>query len=284
MSNNQLEWMADELRAEGLNVVEHDGWETRSSSTVNTYDPVGLLNHHTAGSSILFNYPDPPYWTNSRLEDSCNITIRPDGVVVVLNAGYAYDSGRGDPKVLERLKRDEPPTAPVDFTSADRINGNPHFIDIEVQHKGDGGSIHPPQYRALIATNAVILNHYGWNPWTRLLGHRDWTLRKIDPRWNGFSNPMHTIRTDTSAYLEDIMPTPEAIAQAVWEHNVQSGITAALALDRNYRNISELIVAHRAGTLGADLQADDVQELVDAIVGAGIAESVADELSARLVS
>jgi len=264
-----LTWLADELTAAGLNVEEHTGWETRSSPTLNSYNPVGLLNHHTAGSSILYNYPDPPYWSNTRLEDSCNITIRPNGVVAVLNAGYAYDSGQGDPNVLTRVRNDWPIEEPTDHTADDRILGNPYFVDIEVQHKGDGGPIVEVQYDALIRTNAVILTHMGWYPLTRLLGHREWTLRKTDPKWNGTVNPMPGIRADTLALMEDDMPTAEEVAQAVWEHNVQSGITAALALDRNYRNISELIVAHRAGMLGttamADIDDEDLAEIADAV-------------------
>lgn len=85
---------------------------------------------------------------------------------------------------------------------------------------------------------------------------------------------------------EDEMPTAEEIAAAVWSRNIQSGITAALALDRNYRNISELVIAHRAGTLGADaeLSPDDIAAIVDAIVEAGIASEVADELANRLIN
>jgi len=207
-----LVWLADALTEAGLDVEEHTGWKTRSSPTSNSYNPVGLLNHHTAGSSILYNYPDPPWWTNTRLEDSCNITIKPDGTVAVLNAGYAYDSGQGDPKVLTRVLNDWPIQPPTDTDPDDRILGNPYFIDIEVQHKGDGGPIVGVQRDALIRTNAVICEHMGWNPATRLLGHREWTVRKPDPKWDGFTNPMHQIRADTLKLIGDVM-TPEQEAK-----------------------------------------------------------------------
>jgi len=201
VSNLKLQWMADELHDAGLNVLEHEGWISRTNATNNIYDPIAVLDHHTAGSSLLINYPDPPFWPNDRLEGQCNITIWPNGVVVVLNAGYAYDSGRGDPMVLRRIEDDRPITVPQDFNDDDRINGNPYFIDIEVQHVGDGGPINPPQREALIATNAVLLDHYGWNPMTQLLGHRDWTRRKPDPNWGGLSNPMPGIRLDTEGRM-----------------------------------------------------------------------------------
>ena len=202
MSNLKLQWMYDELKDAGINVRAADSWRERTNPTGNIYSPVAVLNHHTAGSSLLVNYPDPPYWPDYRLWDKCNITIQPDGVVAVLNAGYAYDSGKGDSTVLQRVLNDGQIIMPADFTNDDRINGNPYFIDIEVQHVGDGSFINPPQREALIETNAVLLNHYEWNPMTRLLGHREWTRRKVDPKWGGLANPMPGIRKDTERRID----------------------------------------------------------------------------------
>ena len=39
-------WLADALRAEGVNVVEEPGWRDRGSATFN---PKGVICHHTAG-------------------------------------------------------------------------------------------------------------------------------------------------------------------------------------------------------------------------------------------
>lgn len=214
MTDLKLQWMADELRDAGLTVVEHSGWKTRSVPKDYPFNPVGLLNHHTAGSAVLVNYPKPPFYSNTSLQDKCNLTIRPDGVVVVLNAGIANDSGMGDPNVLTRLLNDDPPKPPVDWNDDDRVTGNPHFIDIEVQHLGDGSPIVPAQYDALVTTNAVILGHYDWDPMTRLLMHREWTTRKIDPRWNGFTNPGPAIRLNTQ---ETMTMTTEQIKAAIRE-------------------------------------------------------------------
>ena len=229
MSNLKLQWMYQELQDAGLNVEAHEDWKSRTNSTRNTYTPTGILNHHTAGSSILVNYPDPPYWTDHSLQTRCNITIRPDGVIVVLNAGYAYDSGKGDPAVLWRMKNDALILNPNDFTDDDRINGNPYFIDIEVQHRGDGGPINSPQYASLIATNVVLLAHYDWDPRTRLIGHREWTRRKPDPKWNGISNPMHTIRLDTEGGEDMVTRSSKADdGNPILANNYQEMLTAGV--------------------------------------------------------
>lgn len=218
MSDLKLTWMATELRAAGLTVKEHTGWRTRSADKPYGYTPVGVINHHTAGSAVLTNYPDPPYYRDAALEFACNLTVRPDGTVVCLNAGIANDSGMGDPAVLERVRQDQPVKPPTDKTAWDRVTGNPWFIDIEVQHLGDGSPINPPQREALIVTNAILLDHYGWNPMSRLIGHREWTLRKVDPRWDGMTNPMPGIRADTEDLMEgDDMPTAEEIREIVRE-------------------------------------------------------------------
>ena len=213
-----LVWLADELKAEGLAVTEHTGWKTRSDPR-DVYSgqltPVGVIDHHTAGSSILTDYPDPPYWTDTRLEAVCNITIRPDGTLSTLNAGIAYDSGLGSRKVYDAVRLDKP-LPPLSGLTSD-MNGTLYFIDIEVQHRGDGGPIDPRQLDTLIRTNAVICRHYNWDPMTRVIGHREWAPdRKTDPKWNGTTNPMPSIRSDTKEAMEEDEMTPEEQKALNW--------------------------------------------------------------------
>ena len=311
----QLSWLADVLRAQGLNVLEHDGWKTRTNRPFSAYTPVGLLDHHTAGSSVLTDYPGPPWYPNHRLEKSCNITIRGDGTVVVLNAGYAYDSGYGDQRVLDAVRTDHPIPKPTDTYKNGSpagtnpgVPGNRWFIDIEVQHLGNGDPINPPQRQALIGANTAICERMGWDPRYRLIGHREWTRRKIDPRWNGFTNPMSDIRTDTLKQLEDDM-TPEQlrdglaeffeeitqtksdgsvrkhlvrISDSVWAAEVGRGdakefLSTVLVQARNYSKADFL-------NGDADITKDElVAAMADAIEEANIVEAMADELARRLV-
>lgn len=285
-----LVWLANELKAEGLTVTEHSGWKTRSDPR-NVYNgelvPVGVIDHHTAGSSILTNYPEPPYWTDTRLETACNITIRPDGTLSVLNAGIAYDSGLGSRKVYDAVRLDKP-LPPLAGLVSD-MNGTLHFIDIEVQHRGDGGPIDPRQYDTLIRTNAVICDHYGWDPTTRVIGHREWAPdRKIDPQWNGRTNPMPGIRLDTLTAMEEDM-TPEqmeALAQRssdlsvsklmahrLWATSYQGQrVPFEQAVSRDHRNITELVNAYRADQF-TDMTDEQLSEL---------AAAVNDELARRV--
>jgi hypothetical protein len=75
------------------------------------------------------------------------------------------------------------------------------------------------------------------------------------------------------------MPTAEEVADAVWSRHIQPGVTAARVIDRTERNVNELIVAHRTGTLGTTAVEDiDDDDLAD------IAKAVNDELARRAQS
>jgi hypothetical protein len=238
----KLDWLVDIHRDAGLTVVEHTGWKTRTMRPFSDYKPVGLLNHHTAGSSILIDYPNPPYYRNSSLEEKCNLTIRGDGVVVILNAGWAFDSGYGDQKVLAAVSSDKPLPASSDtYNSSGQpagsnpgVGGNAWFIDNEVQHLGNGTYIADAQRDALIRSNAAICQHMGWDPAFRVVGHREWTTRKIDPRWGGFTNPMPQIRTDTQALMEEDMvdrnskaDDGQAVLKPAFDRAVAAGVMSS---------------------------------------------------------
>jgi len=280
----RLNWLADAHRDAGLTVVEHTGWKTRTLRPFDEYTPVGLLNHHTAGSAVLTNYPNPPYYLNGSLEDKCNITIRGDGTVVILNAGWAADSGYGDAKVLAAVKADQTVSAPTDTYKTlspvtpggtnPGVLGNRWFIDNEVQHLGKGTYIAAAQRDALIRSNAAICAHMGWDPASRLIGHREWTTRKIDPRWGGFTNPMSQIRTDTG----DAMALSDEDIRRVWAFPIQvAGVSSQLALTRIHNASNILLLAHQAGKLGTTAFA----EIDDGDLEA-IADAVADEQARRL--
>lgn len=208
-----LDHVAVRASQAGLPVVKFDGWRTRTSKAQKAnggkYEPIGLIDHHTA--------PPVPFPLED-LKNKCNISIQhPDGAVCLLNVGWANDSGFGDRSVLEAVQADAPLPRPTDTYKRDKagklldpvvpgganpgILGNPFFVDIEVQHRGDGSPLLEVMHRALIVTNAAICEFMRWNPQTRLIGHREWTSRKVDPNWNGNTNPMPGLRSATIAEL-----------------------------------------------------------------------------------
>ena len=199
------EWLpeetADHLREWGLNVREHLGWQGRAKygPQERHYTPRGIINHHTAGTNWY-----PP----TRLYESCQLYIDPAGVVHVIAAGYNPSSGMGDPKVLNAILRSEPVPPPQDRNAVDRIDGNSWFVNIEVGHWGLGQPIPAAQRDALIGLNAALCELLGFDV-EDIIGHLEWTLRKIDPNWewDGARDTMDAIRADTeSRRLEGVEP------------------------------------------------------------------------------
>jgi len=191
-------YLADVLNDAGLVVIEEPGWKARTQPTRNVYSPIGILNHHTA--------PPNPYPVE-RLYSKCNLFIARNGNVHVVSGGYQYDSGKGSPKVLAEVVNGSFPGGRAVDRGIQRdpyVSGNPYFIDIEVDHPGDGSPLPAVQFDALVLSDAAILLHKNWGV-QQLLGHSEWTPRKIDPRWDGSWKPMPGIRLAVQEAMEDLM-------------------------------------------------------------------------------
>ena len=167
----------------GVVTTPTDGWETRNSP--GGTDWIGLMIHHTGShnSSVhtltdgradlpgpLCHYyteelPDPKTWL------ICDIDA---------NANHA---GPGDPKVLERVRNDEPPQPPTDKLDKDRVDGNGHFLGDEIEG-ATPGDLGDARYQVAVLSAAAICDHYGWDPLTRVIGHKEWTTRKVDPAFD----------------------------------------------------------------------------------------------------
>ncbi len=232
------------------------------------------MQHHTA--------PPNPFPVKALYRDNkikCNVATHEDGTVyLVAYEACNYSSGKGSSVVLnENVRPGVPPTANAASRGlTDDMGGNRYFWNYENSHPGDGSSMSAVQSEAIALSSAVVNAHFGITE-QNMIAHSEWSGRKTDPYYDGSRRIIDQIRSDTAGAD---MATPEEIATAVWERLTGSGITSALALDRNYRNINELILAHRSGTLGADLGDDDIEALVDAIVNAGLQQQVVDGLEA----
>lgn len=189
----------------GVKVEEHDGW--RGHDRPGSFSPVGVMIHHTAGSSdaaderVLFSgrsdLPGPlSQWGT-----------KDDGTVVMLGSGRANHGGTGSGTTLAKVKA-------ANYSGnitpgADNTDGNTNFWGNEVMYSGTK----PPtaaQVKSMVLTSAAICDFYGWSE-KAVIGHKEWTKRKIDP----FGVDMKNLRADIKKALaggpagEGAEPTPE---------------------------------------------------------------------------
>lgn len=170
------------LRDEGLTVVEVGDWRTHNRNHVGAWGPVnGVMIHHTvtSGSARTVEvcregYPSLP-------GPLCHGVITKDGRVHLVGHGRANHAGLGDRDVLNAViaeKRTPPP-------NSQDADGNSRFYGFECENLGDGKDPWPDaQLEAIERASAAICRHHGWNQMS-VIGHREWTNQKVDPR--GFS-------------------------------------------------------------------------------------------------
>lgn len=198
-----LTWLARELRAAGLKVAEVPGWQSRARP--GSFTPVGVMLHHTAGNNdlgvVVNGRPDLPGPLANLYVDRHTLTVH------VVAAGRANHAGTGSGEVLARTRSDLAPRGDAAALGlADTTGGNAWYVGIEVEWRP--GQDWP---RALVETTcraaAAICRRMGWSA-NRVICHREWTRRKVDPAWRG------DWRGITRRYLEedeDMTPEQEAL-------------------------------------------------------------------------
>ncbi|MFE6828021.1 peptidoglycan-binding protein [Streptomyces sp. NPDC057690] len=167
------------LRAEGVTVVEHSGWRTNNRNHKGSWGPVnGVVVHHTvtsgtAGSvSLCFDghsaLPGP----------LCHGVIAKDGTVHLVGNGRANHAGSGDGDVLKAVIAEKALPAP----NENDTDGNVHFYGFECVNLGDGKDPWPAvQLEAMVRASAALCRAHGWSA-ASVIGHKEWTSTKIDPR------------------------------------------------------------------------------------------------------
>jgi hypothetical protein len=158
------------LKANGLHVVEIDGWQTRGAATL---DPKVILRHHTAGPSGGGDLPSKNVLVNGRPDLSgplCQIALGRSGTVYTVASGKANHAGAG---------------------SWLGISQNFHAVGVEAENDG----VQPwPQVQldAWDVLDALLLRLIA-QPASHLCAHREWATppgRKTDPH----SMPMDAVR------------------------------------------------------------------------------------------
>ena len=160
------------LRAEGLVVVESDGWKTRARNSGGfASPPLGIQWHHTASDTTPEN---DIAWQTTGSDDAPigNATIMRDGSIWMVAAGAANTAGKGGPVEMSRG------TVPLD-------TGNSTTWAWEVANNGVGEPWPQVQIDAYFLATIVMNERFGNRPddlFTHALGAGDgWTDRKIDP-------------------------------------------------------------------------------------------------------
>ncbi|MDG4857368.1 N-acetylmuramoyl-L-alanine amidase [Streptomyces sp. T-3] len=173
------------LKAEGVTVVEHNGWRTHNRNHKGAWGPVnGVVIHHTVtrGTDNTVRichdgHADLP-------GPLCHGVIAKDGTVHLIGHGRANHAGTGDPDVLHAVRTedyDKNPPRP----SRNNTDGNAHFYGFECENLGDGKDPWPDvQLDAIERTAAAICRAHKWTA-RSVIGHKEWTNTKTDPRGFG---------------------------------------------------------------------------------------------------
>ncbi|MET8025196.1 peptidoglycan-binding protein [Streptomyces avermitilis] len=184
------------LRAEGVTVTEHGNWSTHNRNGIGAWGPVqGVMLHHTAGSSSVTvcrtgrsDLPGP----------LCVAVIAKDGTVHLVGYGRTNHAGRGSQAVYDAVRNGSAlPSKP----GADAVDGNAHFYGFEIENLGNGRDPYPEaQLAAVERVAAAVCRAHGWSA-SRVIAHKEWTTRKIDPNFS-----MAAMRTRTAKRLGTTSP------------------------------------------------------------------------------
>lgn len=167
------------LRAEGVTVKEHGNWSTHNRNGVGAWGPAqGVMLHHTAGSNSvslcrtgMAGLPGP----------LCVAVIAKDGTVHLVGYGRTNHAGRGSTAAYNAVRSG---TAIPSRPGADAIDGNAHFYGFEIENLGNGRDPYPDaQLAAVEKVAAAVCRAHGWGA-GRVIGHKEWTTRKIDPTFS----------------------------------------------------------------------------------------------------
>lgn len=208
-------WLADALHDAGLIVIEEPGWRDRGSNWA-FGNPIGGMQHHTACCMpypIRKLYPTKP--DQHRIK--CNVSVQPGSdiwtspalVHMVSAEACNYSSGRGSSVVFnETLNHIAPSASARKRGLVDNHTGNIYYWNNETAHPGDGSPLPGPMYEACVIMWGELFKGLQI-PAETLVGHGEWTARKIDPRWNGklIHANMVEMRRDVASYLSGHVPS-----------------------------------------------------------------------------
>lgn len=172
-----LTWLADVLRAAGLNVIEKPGWLTRGRGQMGAVK--GVICHHTGPGSTAGLLELIQHGRADLAGPLSQLFLDRDGTFHVLAAGRCNHAGAGRWQGV--------------------MAGNSEMVGIEARNAGDGHDPWPEvQIEAYARGVAAILIHVGVDS-VMAAGHKEYALprgRKIDPSFD-----MTDFRHRVEAYM-----------------------------------------------------------------------------------
>jgi len=191
------------LRDEGLTVTGISGWRKHNRNHVGRWGGVnGVVIHHTAGTNSLSlchrgmaSLPGP----------LCHTHLSKTGLATMVGYGRANHAGtftaNAHAAVVAESKNHPRPSGP------ETVDGNRHYYGIEIENLGNGRDFYPQaQYDAAVTWAAAICRAHGWSAQS-VIGHKEGTTRKIDPKGpigsaGGRMWDMDEFRADVQARLD----------------------------------------------------------------------------------
>lgn len=162
------------------NTVRGIPWTEHNRNGHGSFSDVhGVMIHHT-GDDATDDADFRVLW-NGRSDlpgPLCHVGIRDNGTVELISSGRANHAGIGDAVVLDRVIAENYGDAPPKPRS-DSVDGNANFYGAELMYSGS----HAPtdaQLRSAVSWAACLCDFHGWNE-KSVIGHKEWTRRKVDP-------------------------------------------------------------------------------------------------------
>ena len=181
----------DAIKREGVDVREYKSWRThgRDAATGKTFGPVhGVVMHHTAGRdslALVYNgMPDLP-------GPLCHTHLAKTGVASMISAHRANHAGTFAQNAHNAVLAESPVHPYPD--AAEPVDGNDSYYGMEIENLGDGNDPYTlVQYRAAVKWATAICRAHGWSH-DSVIGHKEGTRRKIDPKGPVTGGPLFTM-------------------------------------------------------------------------------------------
>lgn len=254
------------LRSAGVAVVEHAGWA--DNARPGDWGPMaGTIVHHTVVATTEASVRACFSGNAALAGPLCHGVIDKSGTVHLVGGGRANHAGSGSGTVLAAVRTGaDVPAKP----GPDTLGGNAHFYGWELVNRGDGADPWPEaQVTATAKVVAALCRHHGWNA-NHVIGHKEWTSRKVDPR----GIDMDAFRSSVTKLLAAPAAPPKAATPAgpkypghylregtsdrantkVWQRRLNSVRNARLVVDGVFGPKTEAatVAFQRAKKISAD--------------------------------